>query len=366
MSSTPIFLPGPQQDISDFWTDQETMFPDGANQLKTLTLTSVAHQSQTLPQHSYPLSRVNTLHACPEPKGSENDSEEGITYALDHTAMPADEEKMLLLHKNIELQRLNKQLMKLNQEWNHMYHVTTFQMQQKMSILQMEVVDFKQQAERLTIQLDQEQNKKEYYEQGFLQELEKNLQLQEYVRHLENKLQQNHESCPMVNFMEGYGASPILLTRKHLQDDAQCWHGLGNAKVPKTIYCRHQLDISNSEREMTDLINQMEALKCQTEMLEANSLTERMKVENENLCKKEEEMRQQMALLQEQLKTFEDDFRKDCTDKHIFQSLLNKSHGRSPTTGACEYSDTEKFAASSTATSTRPKSGGCKPVSSLQ
>ncbi|XP_027732688.1 uncharacterized protein LOC114053743 [Vombatus ursinus] len=352
MSSTSIFLPAPQPDGSGFCADQERRFPDGANQVQTLAFAPVARKSQPLPWHSHPLSRENTLCACPEPKGSENGSEEGITYASENMAMSADEEKLLLLHKTTELCKLNKKLMKLNQEWDHIYRIATLQMQQKMSTLQMEVVGFKQQTERLIIKLDHEQ------------ELEKNLQLREYVRYLESRLQQNNEQQTMVNFCEGYGTSPILLTRRNLRDSGQCRHGLGSAKGLKTMCCKHPLDISHSEKEMTDLIYQREALKCQTEMYEANSLTEhkvqeQMKAENENLRQKEEEMKQQMALLQEQLKMFEDDFRKDRTDKHIFQRLLNRSRGKSPITGASEYSTKEKFAASSIVTSTRPKAGGC-------
>ncbi|XP_072482623.1 uncharacterized protein [Notamacropus eugenii] len=355
MSSTSTFLPVPQEDISSFWTDQERRFPDGGNQVQTQVLAPVALKSQTPPLHSRSLSRENKLHACPEPRDSKNDSEEGISYVSVSMAASADE-KMLLLNKAMELRRLNKELMKLNQEWDHTYRKTTLQMQQKVNTLKVEVVSLKQQLERLTVKLEYEQNKKEYYEQALLQEFKKNQQLQEYVKYLERKVQQNRERPNLVNYFEGYGSSPVLMTRRSLKDSAQYRYGRGNTKGQKTTYCKHQLAMPNLEKEMTDLMDELRASKCQTETLAADPPTEHkvpqpIKVERENFYKKEEEMRQQMALLQEQLKIFEDNFRKE--------QILSKSHGKSATPGACECNSKEKLSVSFLATSVRPKPGGC-------
>lgn len=49
------------------------------------------------------------------------------------------------------------QLMKLNQEWDQIYHTTTLGLQQKMRALQEDVVILKQQTERLSMKLEHEQ-----------------------------------------------------------------------------------------------------------------------------------------------------------------------------------------------------------------
>ncbi|XP_016282314.1 TNFAIP3-interacting protein 1-like isoform X2 [Monodelphis domestica] len=293
MSSTSVFLPASRQDSSPFGIDQERRFPDGANHpIQTLALAPVAQKSQPQPLHSLTFSREN--------KRSESRHSESISYVTESLAMnSADEEKLLLMSKNSELRRLNKELMKLNQEWDHIYHTTTLQMQQKMSALQMEVVGLKQRGERLVMKLEQEQNKKEYYEQTLLQELKKNQNLQEYVRHLESKLRQSHDRQTLVTELYETGS-----------------------------------------------------------MLEPKDL-ERMKTESENLRKKEEDMRHQMALLKEQLKAFEDDFRKERSDKQVFQRLLSsKSHSISSIARGCDCNGQEKLSASAIA-STRSRPGGC-------
>ncbi|MGH0136483.1 UNVERIFIED_CONTAM: hypothetical protein FKN15_010118 [Acipenser sinensis] len=98
------------------------------------------------------------------------------------TVTSADEEKLLLLNRNTDLRRLNKELMKLNEEWDHIYRSTTMGLQEKISSLQQEVVGLNQHNERLVMKLEHEQSKREYYEQTLLQELRKNQHLQEYVR----------------------------------------------------------------------------------------------------------------------------------------------------------------------------------------
>lgn len=47
--------------------------------------------------------------------------------------------------------------MKLNQEWDQIYHTTTLGLQQKMGALQQEVGILKQQTERLSMKLEHEQ-----------------------------------------------------------------------------------------------------------------------------------------------------------------------------------------------------------------
>nr|XP_013804539.1 PREDICTED: uncharacterized protein LOC106489824 [Apteryx mantelli mantelli] len=86
------------------------------------------------------------------------DSEEIVTYISEGmTVTSADEEKLQLLNKNTELRRLNKELMKLNQEWDQIYHSTTLGLQQKVRVLQQEMLTLRQQTERLTMKLDHEQ-----------------------------------------------------------------------------------------------------------------------------------------------------------------------------------------------------------------
>ncbi|XP_054852795.1 TNFAIP3-interacting protein 1-like [Eublepharis macularius] len=84
-----------------------------------------------------------------------------------------------------------------------------------------------------------------------------------------------------------------------------------------------------AQKEVTDLRDHLEALKCQTEIYEADYRTEQkdwqhIKAENAKLRQKEEEMKQQVALLEEQVKIFEDDFWKERSDKQVLQRLLKR------------------------------------------
>uniref|UniRef100_H3B8U5 Si:ch211-153b23.7 n=1 Tax=Latimeria chalumnae TaxID=7897 RepID=H3B8U5_LATCH len=265
-----------------------------------------------------------------------NESEENITFISESmTVTSADEEKVLLLNKNTDLRRLNKELVKLNQEWDQIYHTTTMGLQQKVGSLQQEVLDLKQQGDRLSRKLEHEQNKREYYEQTLLQELKKNQHLQEYVRHLEAKLYSNGErevsqtvTVPKVRAtfsFRSFSASQIKKNR-----DQTDFPDLNKHKL------RIDLGTKGSEKEVKELKDQLEALKCQTKIYEADYKTEhkdreRIKAENEKLRKKTEDMRQQMLLLQEQLKIYEDDFRKERSDKQVLQRLLkSKSNPKDP------------------------------------
>ncbi|CAM4601271.1 uncharacterized protein [Lepidochelys kempii] len=296
------------------------------------------------PQDDLSLNREGAPQVLSESAiSNQHDSEEIVTYISESmTVTSADEEKLLLLNKNTELRRINKELMKLNQEWDQIYHTTTLGLQQKMGALQEEVVILKQQTERLSMKLEHEQNKREYYEQTLIQELKKNQHLQEYVRQLEGRQHHGREkrtsagsevlaSVPWEEFVD----AQFLLPRKSLKENSSKKHEEASQKVQggetyKPRKCKHLVHVNNSSdpvKEVTDLKDQLEALKCQTEIYEADYRTEhkdreRIKAENEKLRKKEEEMRQQMVLLREQLKIFEDDFRKERSDKQLLQRLL--------------------------------------------
>ncbi|XP_038604513.1 uncharacterized protein LOC119930109 [Tachyglossus aculeatus] len=327
---------------------------------------------------------LDSPHAPTGPATEERtDSEEVVTYISESMVVTsADEEKLLLLNKNTELRRLNKELVKLNQEWDHIYRSTTLEMQQKLGSLQAEVVSLKQKTERLTMKLEHEQNKREYYEQTLVQELKKNQHLQEYVRHLESKMPLSGNAKPPLTLgvpfsatWEDYGDPPFPLARKSLKDNApRKYEAAGqkgrNGEPPKTP--RHKLlsspgrallDGSDPKKEVTDLKDQLEVLRCQTEIYEADYLTEhkdreRIKAENVKLRKKEEEMRQQMMLLQEQLKIFEDDFRKERSDKQVLQRLLkSKSEAQKPVL-VHRCNGHEKSPGPSPASSPQPKQGG--------
>ncbi|KYO45042.1 TNFAIP3-interacting protein 3-like [Alligator mississippiensis] len=296
--------------------------------------------------------RENAPGVLSEPAISDrNDSEEVVTYISESmTVTSADEEKLMLLNKNTELRRINKELMKLNQEWDQIYHTTSLGLQQKIRALQQEVLTLKQQTEKLSMKLEHEQNKREYYEQTLIQELKKNQHLQEYVRQLEGNRHHSREKRTSAG-AEVFSSMPWeefpdfqFPLQKNVKENSPRKHEAAGPKVQGSDSCKprkcqhfpHFNSSSDPEKEVTDLKDQLEALKCQTEIYEADYRTEhkdreRIKAENEKLRKKEEEMRQQMALLQEQLKIFEDDFRKERSDKQLLQRLLkSKSHPKEP------------------------------------
>ncbi|XP_043913390.1 TNFAIP3-interacting protein 3-like [Protopterus annectens] len=276
-------------------------------------------------------------------------SEDNPTFISESmTVTSADEEKLLLLNKNTDLRRLNKDLVKLNQEWDHIYRTTTLGMQQRIGSLQQEVENLKQHAERLTLKLDHEQNKREYFEQTLVQELKKNQNLQEYVRHLENKLHGNPdrkkvESCypPWTGeFSETPFQSPRVSFKLMPSVESEMVHKSEGSSLPISPKPRHSKQANNKsfennsdvKAEVQELKAQLEALKCQTKIYETDYKTEhkdreRIQAENEKLRKKAEEMRQQMHLLHEQLKIYEDDFRKERSDKQVLQRLLKRNSG---------------------------------------
>lgn len=247
-----------------------------------------------------------------------------ITESMSITS--SDEEKLQLLNKNTELRRLNKELMKLNEEWDHIYHSTSMGLQQRVSALEEESSALKQLNSRLLLKVEHEQNKREYYEHTLMQELKKNQHLQEYIRLLESRMHQT----------ELNGTSDVHLlhrvTKPSVEVRSTCGLSLSaGVKSGRRLSGIGAESGTDAVREVQDLKEQLEALRCQTKIYEADYKTEqkdheRMLQENKRLRRREGEMRQQMALLQEQLKVYEDDFQKERSDKRILQKLLmNKS-----------------------------------------
>ncbi|KAJ8338373.1 hypothetical protein SKAU_G00373390 [Synaphobranchus kaupii] len=268
-----------------------------------------------------------------------------ITESMSITS--ADEEKLLLLNRNTELRRLNKELMKLNEDWDHIYRSTTQGLQQQLAAIEQEGSTLKQINHRLLLKVEHEQSKREYYEQTLLQELKKNQHLQEYVRLLEARLHYTDADKDWpVGALNGLevarppeiggppepprgqcqgpscyppprGPPPAILDRK------------SRTQTSRRGPCRETEENGVPPKEVQELKDQLEALRCQTRIYEADYKTEhkdrqRMVLENKKLRRKEGEMRQQMSLLQEQLKVYEDDFRKERADKQVLQRLLMK------------------------------------------
>ncbi|XP_026135364.1 TNFAIP3-interacting protein 1-like [Carassius auratus] len=257
-----------------------------------------------------------------------------ITESMSITS--SDEEKLQLLNKNTELRRLNKELMKLNEEWDHIYHSTSVGLQQRVAALEEENRALKQLNSRLLLKVEHEQNKREYYEQTLMQELKKNQHLQEYVRLLESRLHQTdlqqwtRES--QTSDISSSSDSQLVQNSSKLSLDIR-----SIAALPPSLGTKSSLRLakmgletqSDPMREVRDLKEQLEALRCQTQIYEADYKTEqkdheRMLQENKRLRRREADMRQQMMLLQEQLKVYEDDFQKERSDKRILQRLLMK------------------------------------------
>lgn len=253
-----------------------------------------------------------------------------ITESMSITS--ADEEKLQLLNKNTELRRLNKELMKLNEEWDHIYHSTSVGLQQRVVALEEESTALKQLNSRLLLKVEHEQNKREYYEQTLMQELKKNQHLQEYIRLLESRLHQTDLNQwtrgTKIPDISETSDSKLLQQSSKSSLDVRSTVSSGTKSSLKLAGTEMQIK-SDTTREVQDLKEQLEALRCQTKIYEADYKTEqkdheRMLQENKRLRRREGEMRQQMLLLQEQLKVYEDDFQKERSDKRILQRLLMK------------------------------------------
>ncbi|XP_078116976.1 uncharacterized protein LOC144524531 [Sander vitreus] len=273
-------------------------------------------------------------------------TEEQVTLITESmTVTSTDQEKLLLLNKNTELRRVNKELMKLNEDWDQVYRSATLGLQQRLETLELENTAIKQLNNRLLLKVEHQQSAKEYYEQALMQELKKNQELHEYIRVVESRMHHpdractpakqgsfnavicGHVSSPTTNtpvgadlsssHVSGYNPSSSLFPDSSGQEAGR------KGKSPRSSTPLGAL------REVQDLKEQLEALQCQTQIYEAEYQTEHNDhkhtlQENRRLRKKREETRQQVALLQEQLKVYEDDFRRERSDKQMLQRLLLK------------------------------------------
>ncbi|XP_066496315.1 TNFAIP3-interacting protein 1-like isoform X2 [Tiliqua scincoides] len=271
------------------------------------------------------------------------DSEEMVTYISENTTVTsADEEKLLLLNKNTELRRINKELMKLNQEWDSVYHSTTRGLEHRLGVLQEKASALAAQAQKLSLKLEHEQSTREYYEQALFQELKRSQALQDYVTQLEGRrppgqevqecralLPLPWEECPAPAGQPNLAERSVMGNAVNQRKEVFL-NKAGSSKdsaAQEHPFCAAQQSLASTEKEVTDLRVQLEALRCQTEIYKADYRMEqkdrqRIKAENMKLRRKEEEMRQQMTLLEEQLKIFEDDFWRERSDKQMLQRLL--------------------------------------------
>ncbi|XP_053285523.1 uncharacterized protein si:ch211-153b23.7 isoform X1 [Pleuronectes platessa] len=274
-------------------------------------------------------------------------TEEQVTLITESmTVTSADQEKLLLLNKNTELRRVNKELMKLNEDWDQVYRSATLGLQHRLEALELGNTAVKQLNGRLLLKVEHQQSAKEYYEQALMQELKKNQDLQEYIMLLENRTHHPQRACTQIqegsfsaginapvlspttnpprgpdlspSFVSGYKPSPSFFPASSGSEEA--W--TRESKSSST-------PLGHSQQEVHDLKEQLGALRCQTQIYEAEYQTEHNDhkhtlQENRRLRKKREEMRQQVALLQEQLKVYEDDFRRERADKQMLQRLLLK------------------------------------------
>ncbi|KAM3612119.1 uncharacterized protein V6R79_003188 [Siganus canaliculatus] len=279
-------------------------------------------------------------------------TEEQVTLITESmTVTSTDQEKLLLLNKNTELRRVNKELMKLNEDWDQVYRSATLSLQHRMETLELENTSVKQLNGRLLLKVEHQQSATEYYEQALMQELKKNQELQEYIRLLESRM--HHLDKDYRPEKQGSFSTPIIrgpLTcpsseqppgRPNLSPNQVPPYYPSTSFFPaspnpeagqqgKSQSCNIPLEaLGDSQQEVQDLKEQLEALRCQTQIYEAEFETEHndhkhTQQENRRLRKKREEMRQQVVLLQEQLKVYEDDFRRERSDKQMLQRLLLK------------------------------------------
>ncbi|XP_015237043.1 PREDICTED: uncharacterized protein LOC107089038 [Cyprinodon variegatus] len=249
------------------------------------------------------------------------------------TVTSTDQEKLLLLNKNTELRRVNKELMKLNEDWDQVYRSATLGLQSRLEALELENNAIKQLNSQLLLKVEQQQSAKEYYEQALMTELKKNQELQEYVRLLENRIHHPEKDISSVN--QATFSAGSFPTSGHISRYSPSSSSFLASPISEAVYKDKNPASTtlgtrgSSKQEVKDLKEQLEALRCQTEIYEADYQTEHNDhkhtlQENRKLRKKREEMRQQVALLQEQLKIYEDDFRRERSDKQMLQRLLSQ------------------------------------------
>uniref|UniRef100_A0A8C5DL79 Uncharacterized LOC114471634 n=1 Tax=Gouania willdenowi TaxID=441366 RepID=A0A8C5DL79_GOUWI len=217
------------------------------------------------------------------------------------TITSTDQEKLLLLNKNTELRRVNKELMKLNQDWDQVYHSATTSLHHRLKALELENNAIKQLNCRLL--------RRDHQQTSFIPAIHTPCPKSAAAGHpnLPHSKESTYKTSPSLS---PAGRSP-----------GACSQGKGQRiSFPPGV-------LGESEQEVQDLKEQVAALRCQTEIYEAEYQTEHTELkhtqqDNIRLRKKREEMRQQVALLTEQLKVYEDDFWKERSDKQMLQRLL--------------------------------------------
>ncbi|KAG8004125.1 hypothetical protein GBF38_008235 [Nibea albiflora] len=259
-------------------------------------------------------------------------TEEQVTLITESMSVTStDQEKLLLLNKNTELRRVNKELMKLNEDWDQVYRSATLGLQHRLEALELENTAIKQLNSRLLLKVE--------HQQGSFSAV---------IRDPASCSTSNPPGGPNLSHshVSGYNPSPSFFPASP-SPEAE-WQGKSqSSSTPLGA-------LGDSRQEVQDLKEQLEALRCQqTQIYEAEYETEHNDhkhtlQENRRLRKKREEMRQQVALLQEQkneeihfellpdfffppvvltspqLKVYEDDFRRERSDKQMLQRLLMK------------------------------------------
>ncbi|KAJ0003039.1 hypothetical protein NQD34_008188 [Periophthalmus magnuspinnatus] len=298
-------------------------------------------------------------------------SEEQVTLITDSmTVTSTDQEKLQLLNKNTELRRINKELMKLNEEWDQVYRSMTLSLQQRVEALELENSAIKTYNSKLLLKAEHQQGVKDYYEHALMLEVKRNQELQEHIRHMESRLPPSdppsEQSAPSTQVLS---LSPCSLSTlyQYMMCAVSVPQGnfmtvssstapprgprLSPTLIPAAPGPRAELGGPRAElggpraelggpcssaqgeelQEVQDLKEQLQAMQCQqTQIYEAEFQTEHNShkntlQENRRLRKKREELRQQVALLQEQLRVYEDDFKRERSDKLLLQRLLKKT-----------------------------------------
>ncbi|KAM8848139.1 uncharacterized protein ACB058_011920 [Synchiropus picturatus] len=235
------------------------------------------------------------------------------------TVTSTDQEKLLLLNRNTELRRVNRELMKLNEDWDSVYRSATQGLQKQLRSLELENGAVKHLTGRLLLKAEQQQAAKDYYERELIQEMKKNQELQNHIQLLESR---QHRVGDSEAATQGDGSPGMYGTSLRLPptpEPPSSQPGTGSSP------CSHR----DAQQEVKELTEQLEALRHQVKIYEAEYQCEhkthkQTKQENQRLRRKREEMGQQVALLREQLKIYEDDFYRERSDKQVLQRLLMK------------------------------------------
>ncbi|XP_043561230.1 uncharacterized protein LOC122557548 [Chiloscyllium plagiosum] len=167
-------------------------------------------------------------------------AEENVTFITESMSVTtADEEKLLLLNRNTELRRLNKELMKLNQDWDQIYRATTTGLQQRVAALQMEISDTNQHANALSKKLDNEQEDEPWRP----------------IPHNEKSNYTYPQSRSEHKDITPSSPKRVQISEKP-RDHSQC-------RLIKAEAARHPTKNGVSEKECKELQDQMLALVCQ-------------------------------------------------------------------------------------------------------